>query len=204
MPTTEPERVPGPAAARFPVVDPATGEAFDEAPDQQPDELDTVIDRAQRAWSGWRTDLAARTTALRAAADAVEAAGEDLARSLTREQGKPLAESYAEVARTAARLRYFADLAPRTRPIDDGRPVRSEIRWRSLGPVAAIVQGPAWTPRPSWARSTTPRSWPASRISPGRHWRTARGPRRAATGWTGRATSSLPPSSSTCRPTARW
>ncbi|MFI9217009.1 aldehyde dehydrogenase family protein [Streptomyces werraensis] len=139
MPTTEPERVPDPGAAGFPVVDPATGEAFDEAPDQQPGELDTVIDRAQRAWSGWRADPAARTTALRAAADAVEAAGEDLARSLTREQGKPLAESHAEVARTAARLRYFADIAPRTRPIDDGRPVRSEVRWRSLGPVAAIV-----------------------------------------------------------------
>lgn len=139
MPTTEPTRVPDPGAARFPVVDPATGEAFDEAPDQQPDELDAVIDRAQRAWSGWRADPAARTTALRAAADAVAAAGEDLARSLTREQGKPLAESYAEVARTVARLRYFADLAPRTRPIDDGRPVRSEIRWRPLGPVAAIV-----------------------------------------------------------------
>ncbi|MGA5573123.1 aldehyde dehydrogenase family protein [Streptomyces pseudogriseolus] len=139
MPTTAPARVPDPGAARFPVVDPATGDVFDEAPDQQPDELDAVIDRAQRSWSGWRTDPAARTTALRAAADAVEAAGEVLARSLTREQGKPLAESYAEVARTAARLRYFADLAPRTRPIDDGRPVRSEIRWRSLGPVAAIV-----------------------------------------------------------------
>ncbi|MGW4600838.1 hypothetical protein ACWEOA_37035, partial [Streptomyces sp. NPDC004457] len=27
------------------------------------------------------------------------------------------AESYAEVARTAARLRYFAGLAPRTRPV---------------------------------------------------------------------------------------
>lgn len=69
----------------------------------------------------------------------MEAAGEDLAPLLTREQGKPLAESYAEVARTAARLRYFADLAPRTRRIDDGRPVHSEIRWRPLGPVAAIV-----------------------------------------------------------------
>ncbi len=56
MPATEPARVPDPGAPRFPVVDPATGEAFDEAPDQQPDELDGVIDQAQRAWSGWRAD----------------------------------------------------------------------------------------------------------------------------------------------------
>ncbi|MCK1814778.1 aldehyde dehydrogenase family protein [Streptomyces sp. XM4011] len=135
MRTPEPGRPPG----RFAVTDPATGDTFDEAPDQQPDELDAVIGRAERAWHGWRADPAARTTALRAAADTVEAAGDDLARLLTREQGKPLAESHAEVARTAARLRYFAGLTPQTRRISDGRPVHSEIRWRSLGPVAAIV-----------------------------------------------------------------
>ncbi|MFJ8094915.1 aldehyde dehydrogenase family protein [Streptomyces griseofuscus] len=139
MPTTEPDRVPGRRDARFAVVDPATGEPFDQAPDQQPDELDAVVDRSHRAWRDWRADPAARTTALRGAADAVETAGEELARLLTREQGKPLTESYAEIARTAARLRYFADLAPRTRRITDGRPVHSEVRWRPLGPVAAIV-----------------------------------------------------------------
>ncbi|MEU8746109.1 aldehyde dehydrogenase family protein [Streptomyces parvulus] len=123
----------------FPVVDPATGEPFDEAPDRHPDDLDSVVDRAHTAWHGWRADPAARTAALLAAADAVEAAGPDLAALLTREQGKPLAESHAEVARTAARLRHFADPGDPTRPITDGRPVRSELRWRPLGPVAAIV-----------------------------------------------------------------
>ncbi|CAL2056770.1 Aldehyde dehydrogenase [Streptomyces murinus] len=139
MPTTEPDRAPGRRGARFAVVDPATGETFDEAADQRPDELDAVVDRSHRAWHDWRADPAARTTALRGAADAVETAGDELARLLTREQGKPLTESYAEIARTAARLRYFADLAPRTRSITDGRPVHSEVRWRPLGPVAAIV-----------------------------------------------------------------
>jgi acyl-CoA reductase-like NAD-dependent aldehyde dehydrogenase len=139
MPTPEAGNAPGPRAARLTVVDPATGEPFDDAPDRRPEELDTVVERARRAWAGWRADPAARTTALRAAADAVETAGDDLAPLLTREQGKPLAESYAEVARTAARLRYFAGFAPHARRIDDGRPVHSEVRWRSLGPVAGIV-----------------------------------------------------------------
>ncbi|MGW5355366.1 aldehyde dehydrogenase family protein [Streptomyces sp. NPDC004031] len=125
--------------ARFEVVDPATGEAFDEAPDQRPDELDDVVARSRAAWPGWRGDRAARTAALLAAADAVEAARDGLAPLLTREQGKPLAESYAEVARTAARMRYFAALEPGRVRVDDGRPVRSELRWRPLGPVAAIV-----------------------------------------------------------------
>ncbi|WP_399894970.1 aldehyde dehydrogenase family protein [Streptomyces sp. BBFR51] len=126
-------------AGRLAVVDPATGVAFDEAPDQHPDELDAVVERAQAAWRDWRADAATRTAALLAAADAVEAAAADLAPLLTREQGKPVAESYAEVARTAARLRYFAELVPEPQPISDGRPVRGEIRWRPLGTVAAIV-----------------------------------------------------------------
>ncbi|MEV0449213.1 aldehyde dehydrogenase family protein [Streptomyces sp. NPDC050600] len=121
------------------MVDPATGDVVGEAPDLGPDALDGVVARAAEAWRGWRADSTARSAALLRAADAVEAAGDGLARLLTREQGKPLAESAAEVARTAARLRYFAGLAPRTRRVDDGRPVRSEVRWRPLGPVAAIV-----------------------------------------------------------------
>ncbi|SEG93147.1 Acyl-CoA reductase [Actinacidiphila yanglinensis] len=139
MATSRARHAPGTRNGRLAVLDPATGAAFDDAPDQAPDELDALVDRAHAAWHGWRSDPAARTTALRAAADAVEAAGADLAPLLTREQGKPLAESHAEVARTAARLRYFAELAPERRPITDGRPVRSEVRWRPLGPVAAIV-----------------------------------------------------------------
>ncbi|MER6146785.1 aldehyde dehydrogenase family protein [Streptomyces hirsutus] len=130
---------PGTSGGHFVVIDPATGEGFDAAPDRQPDELDVVVDRARTAWRGWRDDPVARRTALLAAADAVEAAGADLAPLLTREQGKPLAESHAEVARTAARLRYFAEMDHGPQRIADGRPVRSEIRWRPLGPVAAIV-----------------------------------------------------------------
>ncbi|MFB7968127.1 aldehyde dehydrogenase family protein [Streptomyces rubiginosohelvolus] len=134
---------PGPAQAaageRFTVLDPATGEAFDEAPDQRAQELDAAVNQAHEAWRGWRSDPAARAAALLASADAVEAAGPELAPLLTREQGKPLTESYAEIARTAARLRWFAAAAPEPRTIQDGRAVHSEIRWRSLGPVAAIV-----------------------------------------------------------------
>ncbi|MFD9854481.1 aldehyde dehydrogenase family protein [[Kitasatospora] papulosa] len=139
MPTRQPTRAPGGRAECFDVLDPATGEPFDEAPDHDPDTLDAVVDAAHVAWRGWRSDPATRTGALLAAADDVEAAGADLAPLLTREQGKPLSESYAEVARTAARLRYFAELDPGSQPITDARPVRSEIRWRPLGPVAAIV-----------------------------------------------------------------
>lgn len=52
MPMPEARRVPGHRTVRFPAVDPATGETFDEVPDQQPDELDDVVARARRAWRG--------------------------------------------------------------------------------------------------------------------------------------------------------
>ncbi|MFB8118137.1 aldehyde dehydrogenase family protein [Streptomyces sp. NPDC055962] len=139
MPTHPPERAPHVRGERLPVLDPATGQVCEEVADQHPDELDAVIDRAHAAWRDWRADSAARTSALLTAADAVERAGDDLASLLTREQGKPLPESYAEVARTSARLRYFAELDPGSQQITDGRPVRSVVRWRPLGPVAAIV-----------------------------------------------------------------
>lgn len=140
MSTSQLPRAPGARDGRFAVLDPATGEPFDEAPDQQPDVLDGVVERAHRAWRGWRADdPAARTSALLAAADAVERARVELAPLLTREQGKPLSESHAEITRVTARLRYFAELDPGAQPISDGRAVRSEVRWRPLGPTAAIV-----------------------------------------------------------------
>jgi acyl-CoA reductase-like NAD-dependent aldehyde dehydrogenase len=139
MTTRQPSRASANRSERFAVLDPATGAAFDEAPDQQPDELDGIVARAHEAWRGWRADPAARAAALSAAADAVDAAVADLAPLLTREQGKPLAESAAEIARAAARLRYFAGLRAESQPIIDGRPMRSEVRWRPLGPVGAIV-----------------------------------------------------------------
>ncbi|WP_405694444.1 aldehyde dehydrogenase family protein [Streptomyces coelicoflavus] len=137
--TGRPAHPPADRGGSFTVVDPATGEAFAEAPDRRPEELDAIVDRAHAAWRGWRADPAVRRSALRAAADAVDGAAAALAPLLTREQGKPLTESHAEVARTAARLRYFAELDIGTQPVADDRPVHSRLRWRSLGPVAAIV-----------------------------------------------------------------
>ncbi|KIF66895.1 hypothetical protein HY68_34155, partial [Streptomyces sp. AcH 505] len=74
MPASQHRRATITRRERFAVVDPATGEPFDDAPDQHPDELDAVVGRAHDAWRGWRTDPVARAAALLAAADAVEAA----------------------------------------------------------------------------------------------------------------------------------
>ncbi|GAA1908699.1 aldehyde dehydrogenase family protein [Streptantibioticus ferralitis] len=68
-----------------------------------------AVAEARAAQPGWLGDGAgARSAALAAVADAVEAAAGELAALAVREVGKPLTEARAEVARTAAIWRYYA------------------------------------------------------------------------------------------------
>ncbi|MEU4213531.1 aldehyde dehydrogenase family protein [Streptomyces sp. NPDC026206] len=68
-----------------------------------------AVERARAAQPGWYGGgAAARSSALSAIAGAVEAAAGELAALAVREVGKPLAEARAEVARTAAIWRYYA------------------------------------------------------------------------------------------------
>ncbi|GGT15868.1 aldehyde dehydrogenase family protein [Streptomyces purpureus] len=68
-----------------------------------------TVERARAAQPEWLSGGAsARSTALAAVAAAIEAAAEELAALAVREVGKPLTEARAEVARTAAIWRYYA------------------------------------------------------------------------------------------------
>ncbi|MEV5241896.1 aldehyde dehydrogenase family protein [Streptomyces cinnamoneus] len=68
-----------------------------------------AVERARAAQPQWlRAGAAARSSALARVADAVDAAAGELAALAVREVGKPLTEARAEVARTAAIWRYYA------------------------------------------------------------------------------------------------
>ncbi|MFI2369011.1 aldehyde dehydrogenase family protein [Streptomyces sp. NPDC018833] len=68
-----------------------------------------AVERAHAAQPGWLlAGAAARSAALGAVAAAVDAAADELAALAVREVGKPLTEARAEVARTAAIWRYYA------------------------------------------------------------------------------------------------
>ncbi|MEU1372623.1 aldehyde dehydrogenase family protein [Streptomyces triculaminicus] len=68
-----------------------------------------AVERARAAQAGWLAGgAAARSAALSAVAGALEAATEELADLAVREVGKPLAEARAEMARTVAIWRYYA------------------------------------------------------------------------------------------------
>ncbi len=78
---------------------PATGEVIGEVPQGTRDDARLAIGAANRASDGWaRTTAFARAAALHRVADVVEKRRDELARTLTLDQGKPLrSEAYDEV-----------------------------------------------------------------------------------------------------------
>src|SRR5690606_16301917 len=82
------------SGARFGVDDPATGERLAEVADMGTAETKRAIEAAHRALPAWRGKTAKeRAAVLRRWNDLILANTEDLARLMTAEQGKPLAES---------------------------------------------------------------------------------------------------------------
>jgi acyl-CoA reductase-like NAD-dependent aldehyde dehydrogenase len=123
----------------FPVINPATGSPFAEAPECTPQQLDNAIEAAQRAFGSWRQDEARRRQALRDCAPAIRDQMDLLAKTLTREQGKPLQEAAREVKFTAS---TFEEIAGRSIPRDilkDDAQERIEVRRKPFGVVAAIL-----------------------------------------------------------------
>jgi len=128
-----------PAEQSFGVINPATGEVFAQAPECTREQLDAALEAAHKAQLSWKTDAAARTEALLAAADAVDAAAKELGPLLTAEQGKPVAQAITEVKGVALWLRHFAKLDLPREVIQDDERVFAEVVRRPIGVVAAIT-----------------------------------------------------------------
>jgi len=96
--------------ARHAIRNPATGEVIAEVPDLGAEETREALAAAEAALPDWRA-LAAKERArlLRRWHDLVMAHQEDLARLMTCEQGKPLAEARGEVAYGASFIEWFAE-----------------------------------------------------------------------------------------------
>ena len=96
------------------VYNPATGEAFDRVCTVPRAAVAEAIAAAHAAFPAWRS-LTARTRGdiLRKLADALEARGPEIARTITRENGKPVAQSSGEVTMAIDHLRWFAEEARR-------------------------------------------------------------------------------------------
>ncbi len=127
-------------ASTMPVVNPATGEAFAICPRASVAQADAAIEAAKEAFGPWSAlSVSQRQAYLVKLADAVEKHQDDLARLLTQEQGKPLAEALWEVQGSAAYLRHFSTMDLPEKVIEESADRRVVQQRRPLGVVVAIV-----------------------------------------------------------------
>jgi succinate-semialdehyde dehydrogenase/glutarate-semialdehyde dehydrogenase len=96
------------------VFNPANGELLGAVPQAGPDDIRRALVAAEKAFEKWRQVPAKeRSAVLKRWHGLVLEAQEDLAKIITLEQGKPLAESRGEIAYAAAYIEWFAEEAKR-------------------------------------------------------------------------------------------
>jgi aldehyde dehydrogenase (NAD+) len=94
----------------FMAIDPSTGHEFAELPETSPEQVAEMVEDARRALEverDWRTPLV-RSRALARLARLVDGEADALADLETRDTGKPLSQSRADVAATVRYLEYYA------------------------------------------------------------------------------------------------
>jgi succinate-semialdehyde dehydrogenase/glutarate-semialdehyde dehydrogenase len=105
---------PASAGRRLPVEDPSTGRTLCSVADAEPGDCLAALDAADGAAPGWAArPPRERSRILRRCADALRDGGERMARLLTLEMGRPLAESRAEAGFAADYLEWYAEEAVR-------------------------------------------------------------------------------------------
>lgn len=132
-----------PGAERLVVTNPANGVALGSVPDLGSEGAEAAVAAAQAALPGWRARTAGeRGAILRQWSERMLEHASDLARIMTLEQGKPLAEARGEVAYAAAFLSWFAEEARRAYGDvipGHGADKRIAVLREPVGVVAAIT-----------------------------------------------------------------
>jgi acyl-CoA reductase-like NAD-dependent aldehyde dehydrogenase len=124
------------------IINPATEELIrevDEDTEAAVREKFDLLKKGQRAWSALATEQ--RIACIARFSDLLGSEKEELAATLTRESGKPLAQSYNELDGARARIRYFVDHSARYLAdewmVTEG-PTREKIVYEPLGIIANI------------------------------------------------------------------
>ncbi|KKX30624.1 NAD-dependent succinate-semialdehyde dehydrogenase [Rhizobiaceae bacterium LC148] len=99
----------------IPVIDPATEEVIGQIAHARKADLDLALEAAAKGFKVWReTSAFERSKIMRKAADLLRSRAETIAVMMTREQGKPLAQSKMEVMGAADTIDWFAEESRRT------------------------------------------------------------------------------------------
>jgi len=130
-------------SARFGVNDPATGLKLADVANLGAAETEAALQAANKAWPAWRTKTAKeRAAILMKWFHLLHQHADDLARIMTAEQGKPLAEAKGEVGYGASFIDWFAEEAKRvygeTIPTTDNNK-RFLVIKQAMGVCAAIT-----------------------------------------------------------------
>ena len=130
-------------AGRIEVRNPATGDLVASVPRLGAAETRAAIEAADKAWAPWRAKTAKeRAAILRKWFELLMANQEDLARIMTAEQGKPLAEARGEIAYAASFIEWFAEEGKRVYGDTIPAPVANQrivVTKEPIGVCAAIT-----------------------------------------------------------------
>ena len=129
-------------------VNPATGETVKTFPPHDDTEIERRIAQAAAAAAVQRdSGFARRAEWMSSAADIIEADADPLARLLTLEMGKTLAQSVAEVTKCARAMRYFAQNAEAflaDEPLADPASVSASKAWTVWQPLGVVLAVMPW------------------------------------------------------------
>jgi succinate-semialdehyde dehydrogenase / glutarate-semialdehyde dehydrogenase len=130
-------------SARFDVLDPATGRKLADVARLGRAEAEAAVAAADKAWPAWRAKTAKERAAIMMKwFGLLHQHADDLARIMTAEQGKPLAEAKGEVGYGASFIEWFAEEAKRvygeTIPTTDNNK-RYLVLKQPIGVCAAIT-----------------------------------------------------------------
>ena len=127
------------------VTDPATLQAIAQVADSTAADARAALDAAQAAFPAWRERTGReRAQLLKKWNDLIVAHQEDLARIISSEQGKPLAEARGEVLYGASYVEWFAEEATRTHGDVIPEPVRGKKLMAVKEPVGVVAAITPW------------------------------------------------------------
>jgi acyl-CoA reductase-like NAD-dependent aldehyde dehydrogenase len=122
------------------VINPALGEVFARCPAANQSHLDRAVKAARAAFGAWRgRSFAERAELVKKSSEVLRANQKALAELLTREQGKPLAQSAAEIDRGTAQSDGMVGIEIPTEVLVDDKQSHIELRYRPLGVVGIIT-----------------------------------------------------------------
>ncbi|ODM44816.1 NAD-dependent succinate-semialdehyde dehydrogenase [Cereibacter johrii] len=134
---------PAEAGRTIPVLNPATGQQIGTVAHASTEDLDAALAAAERGFAAWRaTSAHDRARHMRKAAELLRSRADEIARLMTLENGKPLAQSKMEIMGAADVIDWFAGEGQRaygqTIPSRDPKVMQITLKV-PVGPVAAFT-----------------------------------------------------------------